>query len=100
MTRADMAHGEVVKPLIRKSWLPTPHPLFVSAESLFHHLSLCSAARAACACCRLIADTKGWLSNWHGMGLLFIGTNPQLDDIEKTTRSLEVSKTSAAPKGI
>ena len=97
MIRADMAHGEVVKPLTRKSRLPTSHPLFVSAESLFHHLSLCRAARA---CCELIADTRGWLSNWHGMGLLFIGTDPQFDDIEKTTRSLEESKTGATPEGM
>ena len=96
MTRAVMAHGEVVKPLTRKSRLPTSHPLFVSAESLFH-LSLCRAARA---CCELIADTRGWLNNWHGMGLLTIGTDPQFDDIEKTTRSLEVSKTSATPEGM
>ena len=86
----------MVKPLTWKSRLPTSHPLFVSAESLFHHLSLWGAARA---CCRLIADTRGWLNNWHGMGLLFIGTDLQFDDMEKTTRSLEVSKTSATPEG-
>ena len=97
MIRADMAHGEVVKPLTRKSRLPTSHPLFVSAESLFHHLPLCRAARA---CCRIIADTRGWLSNWHGMGFLFIGIDPQFDDIEKTMRSLEVSKTSVTPEGM
>ena len=97
MIRADMAHGEVVKPLTRKSRLPTSHPLFVSAESLFHHLSLCRAARA---CCRLIADARGWLSNWHDIGLSFIGTDPPFDDIEKITRSLEVSETGATPEGM